>query len=139
MYILPVHIGSFIITITSVIIADIHALLWVIGKLQTLSHRRMITLHNIVSIGLFVSITSGIIMFWPLREYLLTVTAFWVKMIFVVALVINSFIIARHVNIPTTRTFVSLTKNEQRPLIVSGLVSTVSWIGAFTSALFLGI
>ena len=139
MYILPVHIGSFIITITAVIIADIHATLWTLGKLSVLPLQRMNLLHYLVSIGLLASVTSGFIMFLPLQEYLFSVTAFWLKMIFVLALIVNSFVISHHLKTITSRTFASLTKNERQPLFISGFISAISWIGAFISALFLGL
>ena len=135
MYLLPLHIGAFIVTITAVIIADLQALLWARGRLPTLKPQRLKVLHNVVSIGLLVSITSGFLMFLPLREYLVTVEAFWVKLAFVGVLIINSFVIARHMHIPTTRTFLSLTKAERRPLFLSGAASAVSWIVVFVSAL----
>ena len=139
MYVLPIHIGAFILTITAVIIADLHALLWARGKLPLLESRRLQMLHNAVSTGLLVSITSGFIMFLPLREYLVTVEAFWVKLAFVLVLIINSFVIARHMHVPTSRTFTSLTKQERRPLLISGAVSTISWIIVFASALLLNV
>ena len=139
MYLLPLHIGAFIVSITAVIIADLQAILWVRGKLPMLESRRLKALHTVVSTGLLVSITSGIIMFMPLREYLVTVEAFWVKMAFVGVLIINSFVIARHLHTPTTRTFSSLTKKERRPLFLNGAASGVSWIVVFASALLLNV
>ena len=139
MYLLPLHIGAFIVTITAVIIADLQAILWAMGKLPTLKPQRLKVLHNVVSTGLLVSITSGFIMFLPLREYLVTVEAFWVKLAFVGVLIINSFVIARHMHIPTTRTFSSLSKKARRPLFLSGAASGVSWIVVFASALLLNV
>jgi hypothetical protein len=139
MYLLPLHIGAFIVTITAVIIADLQAILWAMGKLPALKPQRLKVLHNVVSTGLLVSITSGFIMFLPLREYLVTVEAFWVKLAFVGVLIINSFVIARHMHIPTTRTFSSLSKKARRPLFLSGAASGVSWIVVFASALLLNV
>ena len=139
MYLLPIHIGSFIITITAVIIADVQALLWARGKLPMLQSRPLIFLHSVVSVGLLTSITSGVLLFWPLREYLVTVEAFWVKVVFVGVLIINAFIIGRHMHIPTTRTFSSLSKKARRPLFLSGAASGVSWIVVFASALLLNV
>ena len=137
MYLLPIHIGAFVITITAVIIADLHALLWVLGKLPTLQKSRIAAMHYIVSTGLMVSVTSGFLLFLPLSKYLVTVEAFWVKMAFVAVLIINSFVIARHMNTPATRTFLSLTKQERLPLVISGAASAISWIMVFASALLL--
>jgi hypothetical protein len=104
-----------------------------------LQRKRLTILHDVVGVGLVVSITSGFILFLPLREYLVTVEAFWVKLAFVLVLIINSFVIARHLHIPTSRTFVSLTKRERRPLLISGAASAVSWAAVFASALLLNV
>jgi len=139
MYLLPIHIGAFIVTITAVIIADLHAALWVLGKIPMVQRKRLTVLHDVVSVGLVISITSGFILFLPLREYLVTVEAFWVKLAFVLVLIINSFVIARHMHIPTSRTFGSLTRRERRPLLISGAVSAVSWVTVFACALLLNV
>lgn len=139
MYLLPIHIGAFVVTIIAVVIADVQALLWVIGKLPTLHKRPIDVLHYLVSVGLFVSVTSGAFLFWPLREYLVTVETFWVKMVFVAVLIINSFVIAQHMHIPTKRTFASLSTVERRPLLISGGASAVGWVTVFVAALLLPV
>jgi hypothetical protein len=139
MYLLPIHVGAFVVTIVAVIIADLQALLWVIGKLPTLKRRPINVLHYIVSAGLFASVTSGAFLFWPLREYLVTVETFWVKMVFVAVLIINSFVIARHMHVPTTQTFASLSPAQRRPLLLSGAASAISWVTVFVAALLLPV
>lgn len=139
MYLLPVHISAFVVTIVAVVLADLYALLWAIGKCPTLHRRYVVGLHYIVGTGLVTSIVSGVLMFWPLREYLITVEAFWVKIVFVVVLIINSFVISSHMYIPTTQTFSSLSPKERRPLLLSGAVSAISWITVFAAALLLDV
>jgi hypothetical protein len=138
-YLLPVHIGAFVVTITGVILADLYALLWVIGKFPTLQSRYLTGLHYVVGTGLLVSITSGFLMFWPLREYLVTVEAFWVKVVFVMVLIINSFVISAHMHIHTTQTFSSLSKTQRLPLFLSGATSAISWVTVFVAALLLNV
>lgn len=136
--VLLVHITAFFVNISAVIIADVHAAGWVLGKLSTLPTRRMCFLHRFVQVGLVVSIASGFYMFYPLRDYLLTVPAFYVKIAFVLALLINAGVIGKHLHIATSRTFAEVTGKERRLLIISGAVSTISWVGVFTAAQFLG-
>lgn len=136
-YILPIHGLGFFATIVVVIVADVNAGLWVLGKKELLNKKTIHLLHNLVNLGLLIIVTSGVLMFIPKMDYLLGLPAFMGKMAFVLALIINSFVIARHMDISTTRTFASLSKTEKRPLFISGLVSTVSWIGAFVLAGFL--
>lgn len=137
MYVLPIHIASFVVTISVVLVSDIYALAWVLGKKAVLSKQKLTGLHNLIKLGLLVSVTTGALMFWPAREYLVTSPAFWVKMFFVFVLIINGYLIGRHLNIPPTKSFASLEKDEKRPLIISALVSTISWITVFVSALFI--
>jgi hypothetical protein len=138
-YVLPFHVGAFFITLIAVVVADLQALLWVLGKLPTLDKKQIHRLHSMVEVGLLVIVTTGILLALPVADYLVTITAFLLKMTFVFALIINSFVIKRHMDIPTTRTFASLTTGEKIPLLVSGLVSSASWIGAFICAQFLGL
>lgn len=138
-YVLPIHITAFFLTITAVAVADAHALLWVIGTLPQLPKSRMHTLHMVVSYGLLVLITTGCIMFWPVRDFLLYETAFQIKILFVAALTINGFVIGRHMHIATTVPFSDVAPKLKATLLVSGCVSTTSWIGAFVAAQFLGL
>lgn len=139
MYVLPIHIAAFFFSITFVVISDVHAGLWVWGKLPTLPQRRMLWLHRIVSLGLLVAAVSGVLLAWPVLDYLLATPAFIGKLIFVGALVINGVVIGRHLDLATERSFAELTTAERTPLFISGAVSTVSWIGAFILAGFLGL
>lgn len=138
-YVLPFHVGAFFITVVAVVMADVQALLWVLGKKPTLDKEQIHRLHSLVEVGLLVIVTTGIILALPVTDYLVTITAFLLKMTFVLALIINSFVIKYHMDIPTTKTFASLTKSEKIPLLISGLVSSASWIGAFICAQFLGL
>jgi len=138
-YLLPVHIATVFITIGAVAIANAHALLWVLGKVEVLPRRRLEFLHKVVGWGLLIIITTGATMFWPARDNLLNTTAFTVKMLFVAALVINSVVIARHMETALTRSFNSLFPRERWSLLISGAISTTSWIGALVAAQFLGL
>lgn len=139
MYVVPIHVGAFFITIVAVIIADSSALAWMLGRKKLLEKKTLHLLHNIVNFGLLVIVVTGVLMFIPLQDYLLEVPVFMGKMVFVLALIINSFVIGKHVNLPTTRSYASLSKSEKIPLLISGAVSTMSWLGAFILAHFSGV
>ncbi len=136
---LQVHITTVFALITTVIVTDIAALLWVAGKKETLSFGLLRTLHMLVWVGLVLMMLSGGTMFLSYREYLLSVPAFYIKMGFVSALVVNAFVIGKHLHIASERSFASLSREERRPLLISGIVSTVSWIGVVSAALMLGL
>lgn len=139
MYVLPIHIAAFFVSIIGVVVADAHAFLWVLGKLPTLPQRRLERLHHLVSAGLLTAVTTGFLMFWPVRDYLLYETSFQIKVTFVAALIINSFVIARHMDVAFARSYRELSWAARWPLLLSGAVSTVSWAGTFIAAQFLGL
>ena len=138
-YVLPIHVAAVFITLFFVVIADLHALSWLIGKSETLPAWRMDKLHQVVSLGLLVVVTSGIVMFWPVRDFLIYEQAFQVKALFVLALIVNSFFIQKHLGVATNKRFSDLSWKARRALLLSGAVSTTCWVGAFVSAQFIGL
>ena len=134
-----IHVAFVFLTLALVLTADGHGLLWLTGYLDTLPRQRMERLHRLIWLGLAVIILSGAIMFTFYQEYLVTVTAFWVKMGFVLALLINAFVIGRLAPLSYNRPFILLTYDERLPLFISGAVSVTAWVGAIVAAQFLGL
>ncbi len=137
--VLGAHIVAFFVNISLVIIADIYGLLWVTGKKSVLNSAVMSRLHKLIWFGLGISIISGVMLAWDSWEYLFTLPAFYTKLIFVLALVVNSFFISSHQQIASERAFVSLGSSEKMPLLISGGVSTFCWIGVVVAAQLLGL
>lgn len=117
--------------------ADRLGLDWIRGKDLVLSAQEVRHLHRRMWTGLALMITTGLIMFWPMREFLLTRPQFYAKMTFVLALVVNGFVIGHLQKIAFRRSYESLTPKERLPLFISGTLSTISWISAATLAFFL--
>lgn len=136
---LTIHITTATALIGLVVATDLYGLLWVIGRRTTLSRRTLTVLHRLVWTGLTVMIASGGVMFLTYREYLLTVPAFFVKMGFVAALLINAVVIGRHLHLAAERPFAEVSRRERRSLYISGVVSTGSWVGAILAARMLGL
>ena len=136
---LTVHLAFFVFNITLVIAADLNGLLWALGYIRTLHRRLMLWVHYLIGAGLTVSIISGALLFLTVDEYLLTVPAFYTKVGFVLALIINSYFIGRHVRMATERSFASLLASEKLPIIASAAVSAVAWVGVVVAAQFLGL
>lgn len=134
---LQIHLTAVFATLLLVVVADVHGLLWILGFIKTLPHKRMRFFHIAAWLGLSIIILAGFFMFLNESSYLLAKTAFKLKMFFVACLVINAFVIGSHLMIATVRPFASLTLKEKMPLLISGAVSTTCWIGAFISAKFL--
>ncbi len=75
-------------------------------------------------------VVTGFTMFSRDSEYLLSNPLFLVKMVFVTALVVNSFLIGSHIKVASEKPFAALSSGEKTKLIVSGIVSGVCWVGA---------
>ncbi len=135
--ILPIHIASLLYSLFNVIRADHAGFLWTRGKTEMLDQKKMDSFHRHSWIGLSLMIVTGILLFVPMKEYLLSRPQFFVKMFFVLALVINGFVIGQLKNIASLKKFSSLSFREKLPLFISGFVSTISWLGAILGGLFL--
>ncbi len=132
-----VHLGALALAALGVLYADHLGFQWLLGKRERLDKKELLREHYIVAAALITLILSGTYMFWPMREYLLHQPLFLLKMAFVLALIINSFVIGTIMNVTTERSFASLTLKEKVPFLLSGAVSTGSWVGAGILALLL--
>jgi hypothetical protein len=133
--VLPIHLTILTLTLICILWADIYASMWLHGEKQVLSSAIVSRLHTAVTIGLTGMIVTGITLFWPLREYLVSQSdAFFVKMFFVFALVVNSFVIEKYMAIATTRSFKEVPLRQKVILFISGGISSLSWVGAIIAA-----
>lgn len=137
--VLYIHLGTLGFVALLVLFADHQALSWVLGHKEKLDGKTIQTVHYLTLVGLVVMIISGITMALPLTEYLLTVPAFFIKMGFVLALVINSFFIGKLMHTAVNHSYKSLAFSEKLPLFISGAVSGISWLGAVIAAFNLGL
>ncbi|MBX9765613.1 hypothetical protein K2X83_03155 [Patescibacteria group bacterium] len=137
--ILFIHLGTLGLVALLVLYADHQAFSWVMGHKEKLNGKTLTVVHYLTLVGLVVMIISGAAMAFPLKEYLLTVPAFFVKMGFVAALIINSFFIGKLMHTAVNHSYKSLAFSEKLPLFISGAVSGISWIGAVIAAFNLGL
>lgn len=135
--ILPLHLLVLAYTAWYILHADHMAFNWIRGKVQTLDPKKIAIYHKHTWIGLVGMIATGFMLFWPLREFLLTRPQFYIKMAFVLALVINGVVIGKLQTTAIRKPYKELTAQERIPLLISGAVSTFSWIGAAIMAFFL--
>ena len=123
-----------------VVLADSVGLLWVFNKIQNLPEKFITYAHKLIWLGITVSIVTGAFMFWNLREYLLSTPAFYTKMFFLLALMINAFLISKHLKKALTiGSFALLEPKHKKSFIISGFVSALSWIAVVISATQLGL
>lgn len=132
-----IHILILLFTGLTIMLADKQAFAWMRGSTPLLDAKKVAASHRNVSIGLGFMIVTGITMFLGESEEFLENPAFFVKMAFVLVLVVNGFVIGKISSIATTREYASLTKSEKLPLFISGAVSTIGWLGAIAMGLSL--
>lgn len=133
----PLHLLILGFIAWNILKADHLGFSWIRGSTKTLDTKEVKKYHYRISIGLGLMVVTGLLLFWPMREYLLTRPQFYVKMAFVVTLIVNSFVIAYLQKIPTVKSFSSLSPQEKLPLFISGGISTVCWILTALAGLYL--
>lgn len=134
---LYIHIGACVSAILTIALADKQALSWVRGTKMTLDRMRLVRYHRITWACLIILIGTGIVLLYPLRDFLLGSPVFYLKIVFVSILFVNGFVIGRLMNIAADRSFASLSLRKRIPLFLSGIASSVGWVGAVMMALFL--
>ncbi len=134
-----IHLVTLGCTVLCILFADHQAFSWVLGHTEKLNKKTIQTVHYLTLAGLGIMILSGVAMALPMKEYLFTVPAFWIKMGFVLALIINSFFIGSLMKTAFNHSFKSLALSEKLPLFISGSVSGISWLGAIIAAFNLGL
>lgn len=133
------HLGLLAVVLWGIVRADHAAFLWLRGRTETVSLTAARNTHVVVTLALSGLVLTGLFLFWPMREYLLGQPLFLLKMAFVAVLIINSFFIELLMPTASTKPFATLTEREKLPLMLSGAVSTLSWLGAALAAiLFFG-
>lgn len=135
--ILPLHIGVLLYALWNIFHADHLGFTWMTGNIDVLEEEDIRKYHRRVWIGLVGMMVTGFIMFWPMREYLLGRWQFLLKISFVLALVANGFAIGSIQKVATKKWYKELTMREKLPILLSGAVSTVGWVGAAIMAFFI--
>lgn len=134
---LPVHIVILLFIFWNIFKADHSALSWIRGKVNILDSVKMKKLHDNVFYGLIGMTITGIGLYLLLQEKLSASPAFKIKMALVGVLFINSLIIYKLMPTASEKKYSELSTKEKLPLILSGVVSTLSWIGVLIAVTFL--
>ena len=136
-YILTIHISTVLVIISLIACADYYAFRWVRGIIPILSYQKMTLIHRLVWCSLIMMILSGALLFYPYRDFLITLLTFKVKMVFVTTLIINSFYIGHALPLACEKPFVALSQVQKIKLGASGLISSLCWIGAIVAGTML--
>lgn len=132
----PIHIISLIYTMFNVAKADHMGFKWISGRVSVLDEKKVSKYHKGAWIGLILMIVTGSLIFSVVKANILY-PQFYIKMGFVGALIVNGFVIGKLLKTSTKKSFASLSMQERIPFVLSGAVSTISWLGAATMALFI--
>jgi uncharacterized membrane protein len=135
--IVPLHIASILFVLFFTVRADHMGLRWIMGKDSVLNPVKVERYHKMVWIGLGALIVTGITLFIPLRDYLLTNPRFFVKMWFVGMLVINGVAIGILSKVAVHKSFKELSQKTKIQLFATGAISTICWLGAILGGIFL--
>lgn len=132
------HLLSLAFVAVVIVIADHDGYLYMRGKKAVLNAVKVKRLHQLAWVGLGAMIVTGIALILEDPEEVFEEAAFGVKMLMVLALVINGFVIGQLSKLSTTTPFADLMMRQKLALLASGAVSVSCWIGAATiSFLFL--
>ena len=123
------HLISLAFVAVVIVIADHDGYLYMRGKKAVLNAVKVKRLHQLAWVGLGAMIVTGIALIKQ-NPIVLEEPAFVVKMLMVLALLVNGFVIGRLSALSTTTPFASLTHGQKLSLLGSGAVSVSCWIGA---------
>lgn len=130
------HLFVLACTVIAILYADHEGLSYVRGKKAVLNARSVQYTHRFVWVGLIGMILTGVALILPAWEYWLNDSTLYVKMGFVLMLVINSFFIDALSPVATERPFHELDTDTRRTLLVSGALSGIGWVGAAVIGFF---
>ena len=130
------HVPVLLVTVAAILYSDHKALAYMLGREQMLSRQFVRWSHGIVWVGLLAMIVTGVALTLPALEYRLGQAAFYVKMGFVLVLVMNAFAIGRISKMATATPFNALSDEQRSTLLVSGGLSVFGWVGAILTAVF---
>lgn len=131
------HITLVWATLLAVFYTDKIALAWLLGKKETLDDKNMTRLHYAIWVGLLGIIISGAFLAYPRITYFIHDMPFIIKMLFVLALLVNAVFLGRLMKTSFKMPFKQVDKERKIEFFIGGMVSTFSWIGALVMALFI--
>lgn len=132
-----IHLFSLALTALVILYSDYQGFLYFRGKKQLLSKEFVTWSHRLVWAGLCAMLVTGALLLIPRFEYLIREPVFYIKMGFVLVLVVNAFAIGRLSHVATLRPFIELTKKERTTLLFSAALSGIGWVGAAFVGYFL--
>ncbi len=123
------HLLSLAFVAVVIILADSDGVAYLRGKRETLKAGKVRLLHNLAWVGLGLMAVTGIGLIAEHPD-VVTESAFMVKMLMVLALFVNGFVIGQLAKLSTATPFRLLSPRQKMMILASGAVSISCWIGA---------
>ncbi len=137
MELVTLHLIALIITAPVILYADHMGFRYFTGRAAVLPERSVVWTHRLVFIGLFVLIATGVMLTVPSWEVWFAKPAFYVKLGFVVTLLINGLFIQKLMTTATRVPYASLSLSDKRTLMTSGALSGIGWVASVLIGFFL--
>ncbi len=136
MDIVTLHLAALIVTAPVILYADHMGFRYFTGRAQTLSGRSVAWTHRLVFIGLFLLIATGVMLTVPSWEVWFAQPLFYVKLGFVITLLINGLFIQKLMTTATTTPYALLAPSDKRTLMTSGALSAIGWVASVIIGFF---
>jgi len=130
------HLLALALVAVVIVIADHDGFSYFRGSKTTLNSNKIKRLHQLTWVGLIAMIVTGIGLVAEDPD-VISEDGFPVKMLMVLALVVNGFLIGGLSHIATTTPYSQLSPRQKMTLLASGAVSASCWIGATVIGFFL--
>lgn len=134
---LPLHLIALIVTVPVILYADHMGFAYFTGRVQTLDPKKVARTHRLVFAGLAALIITGVMLTVPSWAVWFENPFFYVKLAFVVTLLVNGFFIERLMEKATITPYAMLSGSERSLLMTSGVLSAMGWIGSIGIGFFL--
>ncbi len=130
------HLAVLFCTVVIILCADHEGFSYMRGKKRTLNHKLTQFFHYGVWVGLCLMIATGVFLALPAWEFYLKEPTFLLKMFFVLVLIGNGVFIGKFTSLASEKPFAELPSRIQHTLRISGMLSTIGWVGAATIGYF---
>lgn len=130
------HGSIFMVTAAIILYSDHKGFNYFKGKEKLLTEKFVKWSHLLVWIGLILMIATGVMLTIPAWEYRLSQPEFYIKMSFVLVLIMNAVAIGKLSKQASVKSFDELESEDKKTLLVSGALSAMGWIGAATIGAF---
>lgn len=124
------HVPVLLATIVIILYSDYQAQLYFRGKKDVLSPTFTFWSHRLIWVGLLGMILTGVVLIAPAWQLYVSDPIFYIKMWFVLVLVINAVVIGKLMLVANKHPFEELAQSLKKTLLISGFLSGFSWVGA---------